>query len=75
MIKIGEHLINPAFVSSMSWERRDYMNCGPDHTLVIYMANGRQIKIKHEPQFGTDAFLIERTIQTALTASDRRSET
>lgn len=64
MIKAGHITINPAFVASMEWEGRWYMNGHGDSTLIIRMQDGHVHRIKHQPQYldGVDAYQVEKAI-------------
>lgn len=68
MIRIdNDRHINPAFVASMEWQHRHYMN-GSDSILVITMDDGTAHRVKHEPWYlnGPDALKVEREIISAL---------
>jgi len=67
MIKAGNITINSAFVASMSWDRRHYVNGPGDSILVIRMHDGTEHRVKHEPHFldGADAYQIEKAISEA----------
>lgn len=67
MIKAGDEAINPAYVQSMRWQRTSYANAAGDSTLIITMAGGNVIQVKHEPQYigGADAYAVEKSILDA----------
>jgi len=68
MIRIDQDRhINPAFVASMEWDHRHYMN-GSDSVLIITMWDGKVHTVKHQPQYlsGPDAYKIEREILAAM---------
>lgn len=59
--------INPAFVATLEWDHRQYMN-GSDSVLVITMHDGAQHRVKHQPWYldGPDGYAIEKAILAAL---------
>lgn len=71
MIDAGADLkINPAFVASLSWDRRSYFNGPGDSILVITMHDGTVHKVRHTHTGsgwgGLDAYAIERRIVEAV---------
>lgn len=68
MVKAGDVSINPAYVASMEWDRRHYMNGPGESVLVVRMVDGAVHRIKHEPQYlgGSDAYDVERRIEAGI---------
>lgn len=60
----GGNLVDPMQVSLLEWDRSFYAN-GSESALVITLADGTRRRIKHEPQWGSDAFQVERAIVAA----------
>ena len=61
MIDCGDGCkINAEHVTQLSWEHRHYANCGPESYLIVWMHDGRNIRIHHG--FGVDAYKIEKAI-------------
>ena len=74
MVRVTSDLvINPAFVSFMSWDRRHYVNGPGDTVLLITMADGTVHRVQHQPHLlgGTDAYAAERAIVCAFDAATR----
>lgn len=68
MIRIDQDRhINPAFVASMEWDHRHYVN-GSDSVLIIHMWDGKVHTVKHQPWYlnGPDACKVEREILAAM---------
>jgi hypothetical protein len=70
LVKCGrDTIINARDVSSIEWDRGHSYT-----TMVVTMLNGREIRLKHQPQFmdGTDCYLVEakllEAVQVGLTA-------
>jgi len=71
MVRCGPDLtINPAFVASLSWERRHYFNSSGNSVLVIIMHDGAKHRVEHTHTGsgwgGVDAYAVERAIVDAL---------
>lgn len=64
MIKAGDSLINPVYVSAMTWDRRYTMSGPNEPTLIVRTCDGREYRIKHDG--GTDAYAVERAIAAAI---------
>lgn len=72
MIRIDQNRhINPAFVASMEWDRRHYIN-GSESVLIITMWDGTVHRVKHQPWYlgCPDATKIEREILAAMKKGD-----
>ena len=72
MIRIDQNRhINPAFVASMEWDHRHYIN-GSESVLIITMWDGTVHRVKHQPWYlgCPDATKIEREILAAMKKGD-----
>lgn len=67
MVTVGDRRINPAYVAHMRWDHRHYVNGSESASaLTITMADGLVFSIRHQPQYGSDAYRVEREILAAL---------
>lgn len=70
MIRIDQDRhINPAFIASLTWDRRDYAWGPSSSVLIITMHDGTEHRVKHEPWYlgGADAYAVEKSILANLT--------
>lgn len=68
MIRIDrDRHINPAFVASLEWDHRSYIN-GSDSILIITMHDGTVHRVKHQPWYldCPDGYKLEREILAAI---------